>query len=132
MQPSLRKNQAAAFDTQTTAIVIVGGEDLTTSQPLTDTWHFSVGSRTWTRLRDLPQPLRNIRAEGWYSPTASSTVHAAGVFTDGLHILIVGDPVGGGETASYVFDGDVYQLKPLPAGADYAIFLPLVLRQSGG
>lgn len=132
VQPSLRKNQAAVFDMQTTAIVIVGGKDLTTSQPLTDTWHFSVGSRTWTRLRDLPQPLRNIRAEGWYSPTASSTVHAAGVFTDGLHILIVGDPVGGGETVSYVFDGDVYQLKPLPAGADYTIFLPLVLRQSGG
>jgi hypothetical protein len=132
VQPSLRKNLAAVFDTQTTAIVIVGGEAITKNETFTDTWRFDVGSGTWTRLPDLPQPLDNIRAEGWHSPTTPSAVNAAGVFTDGLHILIVGDPVDGGETVSYVFDGDIYQLKSLPAAPDYDIFLPLILRQSGG
>lgn len=124
LHPEPRKNQATVFDSVSNSIYVFGGESFS-STVFTDSWHFDLDSGVWTRLENMPQPLTNSKAVGWYSSSHRAAGHSSDVFGGGFQILIVGDQITDDVKTSYVFDGSEYEQKELPR---IPVYLPIIIR----
>ncbi|NMC14414.1 MAG: hypothetical protein GYA34_16210 [Chloroflexi bacterium] len=129
--PTPRTYPATVFDSQNNRIYVFGGKSITSSAAMTDTWYLSLGTGIWNRLPDLPQPLTNTHAAGWYNTAFKSTVNSEDFFVP-IEILLVGDQINNGTTISYVYDEYQMDYEQIAIPADFSIYLPFIIRNYGG
>lgn len=128
-QPSARKYQAAAFDSNSNTIYVFGGQEIATGAIMSDTWKFEANTGIWTRLGDLPKPMAGGNAGVWLPAPRDRSSLPTGRLANGVKVILVGgkDASGMDLDESYIYDGITYQAQTLPIS--YTLMLPLVAKQ---